>query len=184
MINIKNQQTKSIMQECCTTIIALGLYDKIIKPHIRKKQNSQQMKTYVLIVSQTFPANHTSCGKYTWFPKKIKSGDKIHTIRTNYRFWKKRVDEVNKGNAVLSVRFWTGKPYNSKQQEICKFYKLGIQKISILSNYIEIDKIPKNSPHIGSTLSANDGLSLQDFNDWFRKPVKNGCIIHFTDRRY
>jgi hypothetical protein len=155
---------------------------KHMKIKVKKAKACKPLKTYVLIVSCNFPATHTNAKQPTFFVPKIKKVEKIHTIRTNYYFWKKRIDEINKGNAVLSVRFWTGNPYNSKQKEVCKFHKLGIQKIDISTKKIKIDKIEKTD--IRTTLSHNDGLSLTDFNNWFKKPLKNGCIIHFTERRY
>ena len=87
------------------------------------------MKTYVLIISESYPETHPKTGKKTHFKQQIESGLKIHTIRGNYDVWKKRIDEINKGNAYLSVRKWTGKPYCSKQEELFTFDKLGIEII-------------------------------------------------------
>lgn len=76
------------------------------------------MKTYVITVSEKFPTKHKRKGEPTFFRENILAVKKIHTIRNNYEFWKKRIDEVQNGNAVLSIRVWTGKPYASPQEEI------------------------------------------------------------------
>lgn len=194
----------------------------------------RKLKTYVLMISKTFPAYHPRKGQHTNFIQKIwktfpdlkvseykhnffeqdfkKSivwcyrvvdGEKRHTIRVNYDLWKKRADKINKGEAVLSLRQWTGSPYNfkkdgSKQVEFLRLTKVNIQKIWIkgysitmggkeqkflLSScgdcYIDLDK-----------LAVNDGLGFEDFKNWFAPPIKNkakekamnfsGAIIHFN----
>lgn len=174
------------------------------------------MKTYVLTLSKTFPAKHPLSGLPTFFKTKLEIANvipfdetnlqsvpdghpqmKLHTIRANYPFWKKRFDEIERGEACLSIRQWSGKPYRSKQMEICKLTKedgIGIQKLelklaSYLPFYIDVDRIDedrrKDVIHVG-LLAHNDGLSLNDWQDWFRnydlsKPL---AIIHFTKFRY
>jgi hypothetical protein len=103
-----------------------------------------KLKTYVLIVSRNFPTTHPRKGEPTYFPENILKGlnmntdesidPKGHTIRGNYDLWKKRIDEVAAGKAVLSIRYWTGKPYNSKQETIIDLtedHGVGVQKIAI-----------------------------------------------------
>ena len=114
---------------------------------------------------------------------------KIHTIRANYPLWKKRIDEVNAGKAVLSIRYWSGKPYNSKQVEIAKLTEAGIQMLEFTSLGFRSRPIINGYMEDGnyfSKLAKNDGLSLQDFEDWFKgydlsQPM---AIIHFTNFRY
>ncbi len=143
------------------------------------------MKTYILIISEKFPKTHPKAGEPTNFALAIKHYDKIHTIRGNYDLWLKRFEKINAGEAVLSVRVWSGKPYKSKQQEIFRYdykRKIGIEKLMFekVGDY----QMPKLTDLI--TLAKNDGLSLQDFKDWFKgsdfsKPM---AVIHFTDFRY
>lgn len=122
-----------------------------------------KIKTYVLTVSRNFPATHPRKGEKTEFVLKIQNGlgitckncrevsrfdgdccgylpgqkgEKLHTIRANYDFWKKRIDEVNEGKAILSLRYWTGKPYCSKQEEFARLDKdsgIGVQELSPIS---------------------------------------------------
>lgn len=49
--------------------------------------------------------------------------EKIHTIRANYDLWAKRFEEIERGEACLAVRKWTGKPYRSPQIEIARLTK-------------------------------------------------------------
>lgn len=170
------------------------------------------MKTYVLIVSKKFPCTHPKKGCPTEFICKIlhainHSGSdlyqicqnecdkschrrlltpKIHTIRSNYYFWKKRIDNVNKGNAVLSIRYWNYKPYRSKQVEICQLDStsgIGIEKLEDPSNFVFA---PINGKWINwETIAKNDGLSFDDFCEWFKARSNNPmAIIHFTKFRY
>lgn len=168
------------------------------------------MKVYVLTLSQTFPVYHPKAGKSTRFgakvgdtiaekqdTKKVDSDYKRHTIRGNYDLWRKRFDEIEAGKACLSVRKWTGKPYASKQEEIVRLtYRdgIGMELLCFADNHSKKDK-ELHIPIVGGTteidyhtLAANDGLSLQDWEDWFTygdydlsEPM---VIIHFTKFRY
>lgn len=155
------------------------------------------MKTYVLTVSEKFPKTHPKSGQPTNFPLSIKHYDKIHTIRGNYDLWAKRFEKINAGEAVLSVRVWEGKPYNSKQREIFRYdyrRKIGIEKLNMDTFDVgrdENDEVFLNF-EVGKAmvsadlLAKNDGLSYEDFENWFKgydfsKPM---AVIHFTDFRY
>ena len=155
-------------------------------------------KTYVLTVSRQFIKSHPKAGQETVFVDKILSGKKIHTIRANYDFWKKRIDEVTAGSATLSVRYWSGKPYNSKQiivVDLTKINGIGVQKLTFAPVYGIQAKIFTTGERklIGykpcfeiDELSKNDGLSVNDFKDWFKDYDLNQsmAIIHFTKFRY
>ena len=167
------------------------------------------MKTYVITVSHKFPKTHKRAGEETHFVERILSGqtkeliqwNKLHTIRANCELWEKRIKEVREGRAILSVRYWSGKPYNSKQIEICRLEKdsgIGVQVLGFywggkdISSVIEKPfVIPNDATGIPpiiplDTLAKNDGLSIEDFKDWFRKYdlSKPMAIIHFTSYRY
>ena len=166
------------------------------------------MKTFVLTVSKTFPKKHKRSGEETNFIDKIRfalggwnlskgeNGKKIHTIRSNFELWSKRIEQIQKGEAILSIRYWSGKPYNSKQIEICQLDKdsgVGIQGVtfdicdwSIAHIYTkgEIDTKLLFPSYV--KLSKNDGLSVEDFKEWFKNYdlSKMMAIIHFTGIRY
>ena len=158
------------------------------------------MKTYVITLSRYFLANHKRAGEETHFKEKFTLGQgltdydtpsmaKIHTIRANYPLWEKRIKEVQECNAVLSVRQWTGKPYRSKQIEIARLTAangVGIQMLRFLGDNFNGGYIRNGAYPSDKILSKNDGLSLADWEEWFRgydlsKPL---AIIHFTKFRY
>lgn len=146
------------------------------------------MKTYVLIVSKTFPKTHARAGKSTGFVENINklfTGDckKIHTIRSNYDLWSNRAKEINAGKAVLSIRYWSDKPYRSKQIEICKLTKVGVEKLSEPDNFLRA--LVEDKPIEWGVVAENDGLNFIDFCEWFKTRQKEPmAIIHFTNFRY
>jgi hypothetical protein len=152
-------------------------------------------KTFILTISKYFMGNHPKAGQPTLFKEKILSGEKIHTIRGNYDRWKMIVDQVNSGEAELSLREWTGKPYRSKQEEFLRLSKLGVQRLNMywrtyetginreaLFILIEHQKMLLYNKY--EHLIKNDGLTTTDFIDWFIDEEFKGAIIHFTDFKY
>lgn len=157
------------------------------------------MKTYVLMLSKVFPATHPLAGQPTGFFDKFIAGQaysrkgwlvspKLHTIRANYPLWKKRIAEVQRGEAVLSVRQWSGRPYMSKQEVIATLTAddgVGIQKLTFFSGRIIYPTVGKYQPSV-KEIAHNDGLNSTYWLYWFRnydltKPL---AIIHFTSFRY
>jgi len=142
------------------------------------------MKCYVIMVSKVFPKTHPKAGIDTNFVMKINAGIKKHTIRNNYDFWKNRIDNVKAGTAYISIRIWTGLPYKSKQFEVRKLYGfdgIDLQKIVFDgANWFATNILNTN------ILANNDGLELDDFNDWFKEPVINKpyALIHLTNYKY
>lgn len=162
------------------------------------------MKTYVLTIAKTFPADHPKKGEPTNFAEKIAYGMKpydaayenikLHTIRGNYPLWKKKIEEVISGNAILSIREWSGKPYASKQTilyDLDHSHGVGIEKLEF---YEDKDNVPCiKYPIINNyaepnlyEIAHNDGLSTISFKEWFKsydlsEPL---AIIHFTEFRY
>ena len=161
------------------------------------------MKTFVLLVSRTFPKGHKREGEPTFFVEKILAAlgfsylndeniKKFHTCRKNYELWAKRIKEVQEGKAILSLRYWSDKPYRSKQIEFAVLDKdsgVGVQKllfgINDLLYPIAGEGIWLRGLNL-ENLAKNDGLSIDDFKDWFKnydlsKPM---AIIQFTEFRY
>lgn len=169
------------------------------------------MKTYNIMLSVVFPVTHPRKGQPTGFKDKVlravcKTGErylsdirpKVHTIRANYPLWKKRIDEVERGEAEICLRQWTGKPYRSKTVELARIGKadgVGIQKLNFgWHNGVQIPVIEGwymfGDNGSKEELAKNDGLSTKDWMDWFKahendtvydKPL---AIIHFTNFRY
>ena len=144
------------------------------------------MKTYVLTISTVFPTYHKKSGNPTNFIDKLLSREKRHTIRSNYELWSKRIEKVNKGEALISVRYWSGKPYNSKQIELAKVYKARVEHFPIYNSFNQYYAIIEQTKVDWGTLAKNDGLSYNDFKEWFKKwdhkePL---VVIHFGDYGY
>lgn len=149
------------------------------------------MKTYVLTVSKVFPKTHKRAGQDTGFVNEIELlftelNSKRHTLRANYELWVKRAKEINEGRAILSIRYWSGKPYNSKQVEIRQLNKIGVQQAILTKELMNANCIIINDRFTEiMTVAKNDGLSVTDFKEWFKKyPSKPMAAIHFTDFRY
>ncbi len=168
------------------------------------------MKTYVITLSQYFPATHPRKGQPTGFAEnvafkthleldktiggyRIVQGSKRHTIRANYPLWAKRFEQIERGEACLSIRQWSGKPYASKQLEIARLAKedgIGLQKLIYQKeNRLSPARYTIEDCEIDtSMLAENDGLTLSDWEAWFSNPKydlsKPLAIIHFTKFRY
>lgn len=166
---------------------------------------SKKIKTYVLTLSTAFPVGHSRAGSPTYFKEKVTAkefpviiehrhghstiinGRKLHTIRANYPLWEARFTEIQRGEAVLSIRQWSGAPYRSKQVEIARLSSedgIGIQllKLADLTNPTCINGRQVDLP----SLAFNDGLNYGDWQEWFKgydlsQPL---AIIHFTKYRY
>lgn len=142
------------------------------------------MKTYIIMLSRVFPKGHIRQGEPTEFREKLLSGSKIHTIRTNYPLWKKRIEEVRNGEAYISIRQWQDRPYRSKQIEVARFTKedgVGVESV-VLNPIGQLDLLLDAFPE----LSTHDGLDRIDWLSWFENAPRNQPlpIIHFTPFRY
>jgi hypothetical protein len=175
---------------------------------------TQKIKRYRLGVIRTFPKGHPRAVEDTGFIKAIlkalncpdctppdiedycngcRTRKKLHTIRSNYPLWDKRMKEVKEGRAVIELFYWSGKPYNSPQIVFATLDKdsgCGLQKLNFVSSSIKGIDIPiidlvKRTVN-PTALSKNDGLSLEDFKAWFKgyDLSKQMAIIHFTKFRY
>ena len=153
-------------------------------------------KIYILMLSREFPKTHPRAGESTDFKTKKEEGIKKHTIRVNAELWEHRAEEINAGRAVLSVRQWSGKPYEpgSHQIEIARHTNLATQRVKMSfsvpwNKCISVKQDNGDIHHpLFSEVARNDGLSPDDFIDWFiktgKRSVIDGVILHFTDMRY
>ena len=162
------------------------------------------MNTYILILSRTFPAKHQRKGEQTNFDYQLlnavlrehnmsigfpKYGMKLHTIRSNYALWSKRFKQIEAGKACLSIRYWIGKPYHSKQMEICKLTKedgIGLQKLEFYNGCLQQPILSSGITIKAELIAKNDGLSFESWQEWFRKSdiSKPLAVIQFTKFRY
>jgi hypothetical protein len=123
------------------------------------------------------------------FEKPIIEGLKIHTIRKNFEFWENRIESINRGEGILSIRVWTGKPCRSNQREIKRLEKCGIQRVIFSKDeellFFDIERPGYNETLDTSLVAKNNGLTVGELFDWFKDyPEGYMAIIHFTDFRY
>lgn len=157
----------------------------------------KKYKTYVITLSQVFPVTHVRNGEPTGFKDKFLAAIKqlegewwkIHTLRANYELWKKRFDEIAAGNACLSVRQWTGKPYCSKQVELAVLTKedgIGLQKMTVAGCSVFHPIFVDTHSISADELAHNDGLSSSDWRNWFSRYdlTEPLAVIQFTPMRY
>ena len=145
----------------------------------------------IVSLCRVFPKGHRNAGEETDFKAKVKDGRKIHTIRSNGNdVWTKRCIDINEGRKYLSLRQWTGRPYNSVQEEIAKVEKIGIQKVTM--TYSSGDALPQiwidGKTQDIETVAKNDGMTVEEFADWFfgsrKENYFEGVVIQFTDFKY
>lgn len=150
-----------------------------------------EKKKVILTLCRVFPVTHSKTGELTGFEDKLKSGKKIHTIRWNAKgVWDKRYSDISLGKKYLSVREWTGRPYNSQQREFARYASIGLQHVTM--TYGADDAYPQiwidNKLVPIQEVAKNDGLSVEDFVEWFfgnsKESTFEGVVIHFTDFRY
>ncbi|MBK9963092.1 MAG: hypothetical protein IPP06_17720 [Saprospiraceae bacterium] len=110
-------------------------------------------------------------------------------MRQNYDLWAKRFEKINKGEAQLSLRKWSGKPYASKQEVIVNLTKndgIGLEKLYFTALGWFVNDI--DSDYVIKDFARNDGLSQGDWYNWFKDTIKIVmeplAIIHFTPFRY
>ena len=169
----------------------------------------KKLKTYVLMLSKTFPATHTRAGEETGFAPKMMAAingmpcfcKKLHTIRGNYELWQQRFNKIMAGEAVLSVRQWVGKPYGkgSTVREIARLTRedgIGLQQVYLNSmaqitgerfSKVKLTEEEDIYRYVRTRkIAENDGLLYEDWKEWFRRidRSKPYAIIHFTNFRY
>lgn len=156
---------------------------------MQQKNSDRNKKKVVLTLCKNFPSVHPRAGEPTGFEDKLKSGEKIHTIRGNIKgVWENRYEAIKSGRKYLSVREWTGRPYNSEQREYARYDSIGLQRITMVYGidqavplvWIDGKEVPIE------TVAKNDGIPVEDFIPWFlgHENTFNGVVIHFTDFRY
>lgn len=145
----------------------------------------KQKKQVVLMIAKNFLAYHKRAGQSTEFEAKIKDKDKVHTIRPNYEKWKEKIEEVKSGKAELVLKQWEGRPYHSTPNKLSIYDDkddVDVSKLTKTADGFFVNDTVKVEPEI---LAKNDGLSLQDFEDWFKVfPTEPMAILHFNSFRY
>lgn len=161
---------------------------------------TENKKKVVVMLSTVFQKGHPKEGKPTGFKDSFLGGRKIHTLRLDTKGkWAKDIKDVQEGRKYISVRQWTGRPYNSEQEEIGKLVEggntngMGLQHFALKWRKVA-DKVVASISVDGhlipiSEVAAHDGLSEADFLAMFvDKRTDEGCtqgvVIQFTKFRY
>lgn len=150
------------------------------------------MKAVVLLSKKFFPA-HFRAGEATEFKAKVLNGQKRHTCRSNYDYWKKKIASLQEKGGTLCLRQWTDKPYRSPQEDvlevpanICAVQPLILRRIG-LGFSAEVEGNPVRLEE----LARNDGLTPTEFAEWFtpvfektKEDALTFAVIQFTTFRY
>lgn len=167
-----------------------------------------------VMLSKTFFPQHPKAGEPTGFKEKVLNGTKRHTCRCNYDYWKSRMATLQERQGILSLRQWSGKPYQkgTTQERILDIAAslIDVQKLVMTRResdepeYVEVEpnRFEKRTaydyeawvdgePYDVEFIAKNDGLSLEDFKAWFNPVFDEAgenaltfAIIHFTTFRY
>ena len=150
-------------------------------------------QTIVLMLARTFSWRHRKSRQDTCFAESVLNGNKLHTIRSDYDAWKHSIDKVRNGKFFLSLRQWSGPPGRSIMSEIAELkYNIGYERIEMRYSpdtgalEVSIEGVEYDDVQ---TLANNEGMTLDDFTDWFfgqgtERTVFEGVIVHFTGFRY
>lgn len=151
---------------------------------------TQEKKKAPLIISKEFPAKHKRAGDPTEFKEKILTGSKVHTIRNNFEWWHDKAAMINSGEMELCLKSWIGRPYHTKQEQWLTLSSISVQKVRMeyeagqnhVLAFVDEKQVPVQM------LALHDGLSVDDFTDWFFRGSKEstfeGVVIHFTKLHY
>lgn len=145
-----------------------------------------------VMLSKTFFPQHPKAGEPTEFREKVLTGTKRHTCRCNYDYWKTRIETLKKRQGILSLRQWSGKPYQkgSTQEPILDIAAslIDVQQLVMHRGeaYVTDEVLVETKPGVwekGTTydysatvdgqpvevsqLAENDGLELEDFKAWY-----------------
>lgn len=169
------------------------------------------MKAVVTLSKKFFP-QHPRKGEETLFREKVLSGSKRHTCRSNYEYWKEKIDRLKEVGGVLSVRQWSANPYRSPQEIITDIPAelVGVQKlilhrekevtehhaegtpepVAVITNYEYTAVVDGYNTPLG-LLAENDGLTPEEYKAWFapvfekeKADTLEFAIIHFTKESY
>jgi hypothetical protein len=141
-------------------------------------------------MSKYFPKTHPAAGEETRFVESILNGTKTTTIRGKYENWKNKASEVNEGKAILSIRYWTGSPYNykndnSKQKEFARCTKLSTDRVFVTNDHngFEMSVESKYCDRLReSEIIKNEGFKKDShFYDWFPQEEFSGIMLGFLE---
>lgn len=144
----------------------------------------------VVTLGKYFGPKHPRKGQETGFIAKVADGRKVHTCRSNYGYWRAKIEKITATGGVLSVRQWSAKPYRSPQEVITEIPAgiVGVQRLAlrrerrVINHYAEEQDKPiatatyydytaevDGHPVPLEILAENDGLTVDDFKACSRR---------------
>jgi hypothetical protein len=143
------------------------------------------MKTYVITFSRNFLKSHPAAGEPTHFVESILEGSKTTTIRGNYQYWKKVARAVNNKEAILSMRFWKGAAYKSKQQEFARCTKLSTKRVFATNDHngfeMSVNGQYQYRCDIQDIIEKEGFKDANNFYDWFSQDEFSGIMLGFLE---
>ena len=150
------------------------------------------MKAVVLLSKKFFPA-HFRAGEATEFKTKVLNGQKRHTCRRNYEYWKKKIATLQDKEGTLCLRQWTDKPYRSPQEDVLEVPAnlCTVQSLILRRTGLGFSAEVEGNPVRLEELARNDGLTPTEFAAWFipvfektKEDALTFAVIQFTTFRY
>lgn len=151
------------------------------------------MKVVVMLSKDIFAAGKKTA-EYSGFSEKVRSKDKIHTVRSNPQYWQKKIATLKEKGGILCLRQWSDKPYRSPQETILE---VPAELVEVQTLVLNREKVEKYRANINGKdieidqIAKNDGLSSINFINWFSPMFDKAgtneltfAIIHFTKFRY
>jgi hypothetical protein len=160
----------------------------------------------VLTCNRAFPKGHPKAGQPTYFVEKIWACPEVSVLnagllkeeiinfqRHEYLFQPKH-HTIRAGNRfkvgdMASLRVWSDKPYRSKQIEFAQVEVKKVWSVEItMSHTFWTIQINGKTIYDAEPIAANDGLTLEDFVDWFtvhpkkKEQLFTGQIICWSDK--
>lgn len=129
----------------------------------------------------------------TDFKAKVLNGQKRHTCRCNYEYWKKKITALQEKSGTLCLRQWADKPYRSPQESILEVpaNMCIVQPLILRRNGLNFTAEVEGHPVKLEDLARNDGLTPSEFAAWFipvfdkaQETALTFAIIQFTTFRY
>ena len=110
----------------------------------------------VVTLGKYFGPKHPRKGQETGFIAKVADGRKVHTCRSNYGYWRAKIEKITATGGVLSVRQWSAKPYRSPQEVITEIPAgiVGVQRLAlrrerrVINHYAEEQDKPDSNCHL------------------------------------
>lgn len=142
-----------------------------------------------IIFSQHYPAYHPRKGDDTNFNMKLLKPFALPKHQPSFKEFEPKLTTIREGNNwkvgdFFQPKYWTGKPYASKQEfirieplQVKKTYKFEITKkgdYKLNGKKIKYDKL--------KIIALNDGFEhLDDFEQWFSKKTFKGQLITWSE---